>query len=138
MSSDQAPAEERATQLERGADAGSVAPRPGTPTDHDTTSSVLDAMADEGMRASFIPRGEPGSLRCTVCDSESPAGRFEVVAERRLEGASDPDDMVMVVGLRCPVCHIAGTVVLGYGPDASESDADVVAALAPAPREAQT
>jgi hypothetical protein len=72
-----------------------------------------------------------------VCDSESPAGRFEVVAERRLEGASDPDDMVMVVGLRCPVCHIAGTVVLGYGPDASESDADVVAALAPAPRQAQ-
>jgi hypothetical protein len=127
--------EGRAERLDRGA-AGedSMTPRPGVPSDHDTTSGVLGSLEEEGIRASFVPGDAPGTLRCTVCDCESRAGTFEVVAERRMEGASDPDDMVMVVGARCPVCHISGAVVLGYGAEASEKDADIVAALAPPPQ----
>lgn len=133
------PTDEHAERIERGvADDEAMAPEPTAPGDNDTSSGVLASFAEQGIRASFVPGAEPGSLRCTVCDTESAAGRFEVVAERRLEGASDPDDMVVVMGLRCPVCHISGAVVLGFGAEASTVDADIVAALAPAPGSASS
>ena len=46
-----------------------------------------------------------------------------------LEGASDPDDMILVIAASCPVCSTGGTVVLGYGPNASPEDADLIVAL---------
>jgi len=48
---------------------------------------------------------------------------------RRLEGASDPDDMLAVVALTCPACGTDGTVVLGYGPNGTAEDGDVLKAL---------
>ena len=48
---------------------------------------------------------------------------------RRLEGASDPDDMMAVVALECGVCGAAGTMVLGYGPSATAADSDVLRSL---------
>jgi hypothetical protein len=47
----------------------------------------------------------------------------------RLEGASDPDDMVAVAALRCPSCKTRGTLVLSYGPETSAVDADVLCCL---------
>jgi hypothetical protein len=43
-----------------------------------------------------------------------------VVQERiyRFEGASNPDDMSIVVGLRCSICGRTGIVVSAYGPAA--------------------
>lgn len=43
-----------------------------------------------------------------------------VMQERiyRFEGASNPDDMAIVVGLRCQICGRTGVVVSAYGPDA--------------------
>ena len=46
-----------------------------------------------------------------------------------MEGASDPDDMTLVVAARCPHCGAGGVVVLGYGPTASEADAAVLVRL---------
>ena len=46
---------------------------------------------------------------------------------RRLEGASDPDDMLAVVALECPVCSMKGTIVLHFGPEASAEELDVLA-----------
>jgi hypothetical protein len=48
---------------------------------------------------------------------------------RRLEGASDPADMVAIVALTCPNCGARGTVVLGFGPAGSPDDADVLGVL---------
>jgi hypothetical protein len=48
---------------------------------------------------------------------------------RRLEGASDPADMLAVVALECGVCNASGTMVLGYGPAAADADSDVLRAL---------
>ena len=53
---------------------------------------------------------------------------------RRLEGASDPDDMLAVVGLACPHCSAQGTAVLGYGPEAAAVDAEVLERLEDARR----
>jgi hypothetical protein len=43
-----------------------------------------------------------------------------VIQERiyRFEGASNPDDMAIVVGLRCTICGRTGVVVSAFGPDA--------------------
>lgn len=48
-------------------------------------------------------------------------------SHRRLEGASDPDDMVAIVAISCPVCATQGTLSPQYGPMGHwEEDADVL------------
>jgi hypothetical protein len=48
---------------------------------------------------------------------------------RRLEGESDPADMMAVVAVTCPACAATGTLTLGFGPTSSAEDADVLHAL---------
>jgi hypothetical protein len=101
----------------------------GVPSDYETASGVLRHLASAGVSEQFVPGRAPGTLRCSACGSESSGQRFELLEERRLEGASDPDDMVLIVAARCPVCGAEGAVVLGYGPEASPEDSDVVRGL---------
>lgn len=69
---------------------------------------------------------------CFTCRNESDAASFVVTDLSRTEGVSDPDDMLVVVALTCPRCQTKATVVLGYGPEAAEDDAEVLRSL-PAP-----
>ena len=59
----------------------------------------------------------------------SAARDLVVHLERRLEGASDPDDLALVVATNCPICGAPATLVLSYGPHASDQDSDIVLAL---------
>ncbi|MCU1358195.1 MAG: hypothetical protein JWM89_3613 [Acidimicrobiales bacterium] len=102
----------------------------GAPSDNTTLVVVLADARAAGFVADFRPVGESGAVRCSSCRSDSAAGAFRELAERRLEGASDPDDMLLLVTGRCPACDAAGVMTLSYGPAAGESDAAVVAALA--------
>ena len=107
-------------------DAGAVTPRgpypvEGVPSDNTTLVSVLQALEDEGFTGQLIAESD-ARIRCGACGETLPATEFQVEAVRRLEGASDPDDMMIVVGARCPQCGEAGTLVLGYGPNAGEDD----------------
>ena len=45
---------------------------------------------------------------------------------RRLEGASDPDDMLALAALVCAQCGTRGSLLLNYGPSASPEDAGVL------------
>lgn len=93
-------------------------------------SSVLRWLADQGFGTQLVPQDDSdGGLRCTGCGTTSPAAAFTVHSERRLEGTSDPDDMLLVVAATCPACGRGGSVALAYGPEASAADSDVVAAL---------
>jgi len=75
-------------------------------------------------------RTEPeGRVRCPSCEGSVPAHELEAVAHRRLEGESDPADMLLVVAARCRGCGGAGVLTLGFGPNADERDADVLAEL---------
>lgn len=94
-----------------------------------TATDVLDEMRRSGITQSFSPGTEPSTLKCGSCGEESPAGDFDVIDEHRLEGASDPDDMVLVVGATCPRCRADGAIVVGFGPLASDADSDIVQAL---------
>lgn len=94
------------------------------PSDRTTMTDVIDGYREAGYVADF--GAEPDArVSCGSCQVVSPAQRFAIESLRRLEGASDPDDMVAVVATACPVCGADGTLVLGYGPAASSIDADV-------------
>ena len=94
-----------------------------------TTTSVLEQLATAGFGEDLRPAPPPGSLHCGACGSVSSIETFGDVWARRLEGASDPDDMVLVVAARCPVCGHGGSVVLGFGPASSPEDAAIVAEI---------
>lgn len=101
---------------------------PFVPSDNTTLTSVLDGLEREGYRAHFVARDD-GSLSCGACGTTSPAGAFGVDAIRRLEGASEPDEMMSVVAATCPNCGNRGIAVLGYGPGSSPEDTAVSIAL---------
>jgi hypothetical protein len=103
-------------------------PIEGVPSDNTTLVGVLQALEEQGFGSQLIPETD-ATIQCGACGDTSPATKFEVEAVRRLEGASDPDDMMTVVGARCPRCGAAGTLVLGYGPNATEDDAAISRAL---------
>ena len=102
----------------------------GVARDASTILDVITAYEREGFGAQILVR-DGAQFECAVCRARFDAGSAEVVVLRRLEGASDPDDMLAVAALVCPHCRARGTVVLGYGPTASDEDAAVLAALDP-------
>jgi len=94
-----------------------------------TLLEVMDALEAEGYTGQFAAR-EGSIVECMTCKQTTPAN--EMVGEHRLfrlEGESDPDDMVAVAALRCPKCGTRGTLVLSYGPESSAVDADVLRCL---------
>jgi hypothetical protein len=104
----------------------------GVARDASTITDVLDTFEAAGYTAQFIVRSE-GVLECAECKARFAGSAARIDALRRLEGASDPDDMIVVAALVCPRCGARGTVVLGYGPAASEEDALALVELDRAP-----
>lgn len=100
----------------------------GVPSDNTTLLAVLKAFEDEGFTGDLTVTDE-GEVRCASCRHAGPPGDFEVGRCRRMEGASDPDDMLAVLGLVCPSCQHRGTVITHYGPTASPGEAAVLLAV---------
>jgi hypothetical protein len=100
---------------------------PESPSDP-SLASVLAELEQEGWSGAFNSI-EGGAVRCATCHHEFPASTIPADAVRRLEGVSDPADMMMVVPVQCPECSTKGALVATYGPEAGAADADVVAAL---------
>jgi hypothetical protein len=99
-----------------------------TPAYGATLGEIMGTMDAAGFNAQMAAR--PGGLiLCFNCRQESPAAEFELRAQRRTEGASDPADMLAIVGLVCPRCGARGTAVLGYGPESDLDDAEVLVRL---------
>jgi hypothetical protein len=88
----------------------------------------MNQLAAEGWTEQATPLAG-GEVRCEVCSQTSPAGELAVDEIERVEGASDPGDMVAVVPFACPHCGAHDVLVVKYGPGASEADADVLEAL---------
>lgn len=93
-----------------------------------TLGEIMGTMDAAGYGAQMAAR-PGGMLLCFTCRQVSPAAEFDLQVQRRTEGASDPADMLAIVGLVCPRCGTKGTAVLGYGPEADPDDAEVVARL---------
>jgi len=99
---------------------------PGVPSDNTTLLEILDELSDKGYTGTMWV-GSDGKVRCEGCGAELDPSVVRVREIRRLEGASDPDDMIAVVALECPVCSMKGTIVLHFGPGASAEELDVLA-----------
>lgn len=98
------------------------------PDDQTTLTDVLRSYSSGGFASSFVVTDD-SQLECVECATVSAPEDVAMSSLRRMEGASDPDDMVAVVALTCPACGAQGTVVLGFGPMATLQDSDVLKAL---------
>ena len=91
----------------------------------------LGVVLDDFRAAGFIAdlSATDDGVACGTCRSVAPACELLVHRVRRLEGASDPADMLAVVGATCPGCRCDGTLVLSYGPGGDPAHAEVLAGL---------
>ena len=90
-----------------------------------TLLEVLNELRSDGYKQQLIAQ-EDATVRCTACNTNSPATDLAVDGYRRLEGASDAADMNIVAWAQCPSCKAAAIVTLGYGPNASRADEAVI------------
>lgn len=95
------------------------APHPGAPGDNTTLVDVLRGYEEDGWTTTFELLDD-GSLRCGTCGKTIPSDAVKVHSLRRLEGASDPDDMLAVIAVTCPHCGSGGVITLNYGPEMTE------------------
>lgn len=99
----------------------------------ETLLDVLARFTRQGWSSQFATRSG-GTVECESCRHAVDASEVPVLELRRLEGASDPDDMLAVVAVECPNCGLRGSLVLNYGPTATEEDAAVLLGLGDPPR----
>ena len=96
-----------------------MAETPGAPGDNTTLVEVLKGYEDAGWTTAFEVF-EDGSVRCGTCQVVTAPSSLEIHSLRRLEGASDPDDMLAVLAVRCPSCGGRGVIVVNFGPEMTE------------------
>ena len=87
-----------------------------------STVTVLERFAADGFDENHIVT-DRGDVTCGACSTTAHTESWEIGAQHRVEGASDPDDLQLVVGLACPQCSARGAVVVAYGPTGSDADA---------------
>jgi hypothetical protein len=100
----------------------------GAPSDNTTLTAVLDQFAADGYAANMVAT-ESGQVRCPTCRTESDPRDVSLHALRRLEGASEPDEMQAALAMSCPSCGERGAAVVLFGPQASPGEAAVLNAL---------
>jgi hypothetical protein len=100
-------------------------PEPGAPTDV-TLVEVLAELAESGYEVDFFVEEETGQVCCSACRSCQDPDAVALEGMRRLEGASDPADMAVVLAIRCPSCDRKGTAIIRFGPEASAGEAMVL------------
>ena len=104
----------------------------GVARDAETIVDVLADLEGAGYTTQLAARAD-ARVECLGCRTSSPADAFRLDALHRLEGVSDPADMLGIAALVCPACERSGALVLNYGPQATSVDADVLAALEATP-----
>jgi hypothetical protein len=83
-------------------------------------TTVLDAvrlLEQDGYTANTVVLTD-GTIRCGACAQTHTVAGALVDRVYRFEGASDPDDEAIVLGVRCPQCGENGVIVSAFGPTA--------------------
>jgi hypothetical protein len=89
---------------------------------------ILGSFGDDGFTYDFSTL--PGGIvECGACHVPHRADTLELHRLERLEGDSDPSEMLAVCAVACPSCGIRGTLVLTFGPESTREDDDVLALL---------
>ena len=85
-----------------------------------TLTSVLDAYRADGYDVEFAVEND---VLVDAAGHEIVPADVVVVSMRRLEGASDPADNMVVAAITTRDGKERGTVILRFGPEASEAEA---------------
>jgi len=88
---------------------------------------ILGTFRDEGFTSDFYARPW-GVVECGQCHVQHRADTLQLHQLERLEGDSDPSEMLAVCAVGCPNCGLRGTLVLTFGPESTRED-DVVLEL---------
>lgn len=99
-----------------------------TPTGAESLAEVLARAERLGYETQLVARS-PGRIECESCSTVTDPTDVGVDHMQRLEGASDAADMMMVIGAVCPSCGTRGVMTLGYGPNSSSTDDEVLTGL---------
>jgi len=82
----------------------------------ETVTEAVQLLEATGYDSEFF-LGDHG-FGCSSCERVHPPDRLVIEATYRFEGASDPGDASIVLGVRCPECGASGIIVSAYGADA--------------------
>ena len=93
----------------------------------DTVTEAVNLLTAEGFTANFSVRD--GQLECGACGVLQDPKLATIERIFRFEGASDPDDEAIVLGVTCPDCDLRGIVVAAYGPSADPDEVAVITAM---------
>ena len=110
-------------------DADVVAAEPAHDAGDETTlTAVLASYEASGFDAQLAATDE-GQVHCFSCGTTTAPASLVLHSLRRLEGASDPADMLAVAAVSCSSCAAKGVLVLNYGPEATPGEAAVLIGL---------
>ena len=93
-----------------------------------TLTECLSHYEAKGYTGQF-GAAEGGLVRCFSCHVDTSPDDVVLDGICRVEGVSDPDDMLAVLALTCPKCGQKGTATFNYGPEATEDESAVLLAL---------
>lgn len=93
----------------------------------ETVTDAVRLLESRGYRGDVRLVGP--ALRCPGCGHANHAPDLVVHETFRFEGASDPGDAAIVLGVECRHCGDREALVSAYGPDADQELLDLVQSL---------
>lgn len=90
-------------------------------------SAALAHLAAEGYTEDFSAASH--GVQCKHCEGTHSSEGAIVERVFRFEGASNPDDQAIVLGLRCRHCDAQGVLVTGYGPSTDPDQVSLILSL---------
>lgn len=107
-----------------------AADRPAVPpTDVTSLEDLCRRFEQRGVELVEHQLNAAGDIVCGRCATPSAPEAMSREWRHRLEGPSDPSAAGTVSGLRCGYCEALGILTLPYGPQADETQADVLLRL---------
>lgn len=82
----------------------------------ETVADAVRLLEADGFDSEFTL--DDMTVRCDACSLGHAPASVIISRTYRFEGATDPGDEAIVLGLECPACGARGVLVSAYGPDA--------------------
>lgn len=89
-----------------------------------TVSEAIEQLRRDGYLADAY--FDDGRVACGTCRTHHAPSAFVVRVVYRFEGASDPDDEAIVLGVECPSCATRAVITSAYGPQADPAIVDLL------------